>query len=161
MANRVSAGAFIIVLSLTLLAPLAAQARSGGFGGGPAFHGGRMPAVHVRPAPRVSFGHNAVRRFDVGRHLSPRLRFDHRFAQRHHRGGYGGYGTFPVDAISVGSAVPYPAGTIAPYQADPAEPGVGGPLVLRHVCQSEVQIVPATRGGEHEVTVTRCRLFAQ
>jgi hypothetical protein len=39
--------------------------------------------------------------------------------------------------------------------------GVGGPLVLRHICQSEVQVVPATRGGDHEVTVTRCRLYAE
>ena len=65
MANRFSAGAFIVALSFLLIAPPAAQARSGGFGGGHGggFRGGfhRAPAVHIRPAARISFGAKAIK----------------------------------------------------------------------------------------------------
>ena len=83
-----------------------------------------------------------------------------------YRYGYGGYGAYLDDTFLCGTVAPYPVAypvSGAPAEGEPVDVtgGIGGPLLLRHICQSEVQVVPATRGGKHEVTVTRCRLYAE
>jgi hypothetical protein len=183
MAKRFFASAFI-VCACVLLAPIGAQARSGGISAGPGAGSGfrGLPAAGRHGAPRGSFGHRGAPRASFGHRVAPRVNvgpFDirrhavgrpgirhplHRLGGRHHRGGYA-VGTYPVDAFSYGSVTgyPYPVAVAPPDGAEPIEAGagIGGPLLLRHVCRSEVQIVPATGGGDHEVTVTRCRLFAE
>jgi hypothetical protein len=181
MAKRFLAGAFVLFASL-LLAPIAADARgmSGGRGVSGGFRG--LPAARVHVGARSSV-RGGARHVSFGRHgfrppaFGPRSIFGNRLGRvgdRYHRGhngrrygyGFGGYGfdTYGADAFSYGSpAVTYVVPTAAQSPAEPLEVtgGNGGPLLLRHICESEVQVVPATGGGDTEVTITRCRLYAE
>ena len=58
--------------------------------------------------------------------------------------------------IDGSTQVPYYGGFSAPGAAVSGGAMSGGGVFYRHVCRSDVQTVPSGRGGETDVTVTRC-----
>jgi hypothetical protein len=180
MIDRMLVAGLALVLSLGgIFAPVEASARSGGFGAGRSigmgFHRAAVrPFVHVRHAPRP-----AVLPFAHARH-APRLAVTRpiarpiavharavRFAHmRHHRRVFGA--GLPLAGIGVIYGTSYPDDDVAPYQqplyADPTDDAAasqaavpaGGDPVAPRTCRSQTQTVPSGRGGETQVTITRC-----
>jgi len=141
----------------SLLFSLDASARPGGgpgagrAGGHVGFHRGvARPFVHGRHMHRLG-GHR------FGRH-----RIHHGKHGHHKHGDKRGIGlSLPwagaayVDALGV----PTP-GLIAPGVPE-VNGSRGAPVFYHHVCRSDAQVVPSGRGGETEVTVTRCYMVAE
>jgi hypothetical protein len=155
MAHHVFAAGLVAVLSIGALSiSHEAAARSGGLGGPGAGRGfgGHVgfSRPHLRPVGRP---------FVNGRHFRPHTRpfIGNRFPHRKAFGNKRDIGLgLPLTAVGgyvdgTNYAYPYPV----PVDAGPVTSG--GPVVpYRHVCRSEVQVVPATAGGEASITVTSC-----
>jgi hypothetical protein len=156
MARHVLVAGIVAALSLgSLTSSLEASARPGGPGGPGA---GRAGGGHV------GFHRGGVRPFVHGRHVHGHA--GHRFAPH---GGHRGKVARHHHKRGIGLGLPLTAvGFINGPLADPAliAPGVpdaavsGGAVFYRHVCRSDVEIVPSGRGGEVPVTVTRCYVVA-
>jgi len=154
MVNRTLVAGFAAVLAAgSMLAPVEASARGGGFGGGRGvgFHGGfNRHFVPVRPVPR-HFVHG---------HLRPHFRsgrlHDRRDSGLDGANGLYGYGSsYPDYGSGYAPAYTGSADPAAGYPAYPY-PGAGQPIGYRHVCRSTVEMVPSERGGTTDITVTRC-----
>jgi hypothetical protein len=161
MANSVLVAGVVAVLSVGAISlSCEASARSGGAGGPGA---GRPGGGHVgfqRPAARPFFPGRHIHRPGIrpgGRHVAHPGQH-HRKAFHDKRGVLLG---LPVEAFGV----PYGAGYAYPPYGGPSGPLVGPDPIIsggaslapyRHVCRSEVQVVPATAGGEASITVTSC-----
>jgi len=102
----------------------------------------------------------------IARHIDVRARAM-RFAHvRHHRRVFGA--DLPLAGIGVIYGTSYPDDDVAPYQqplyADPTDYGAasqaavpaGGEQLAPRACRSQTQTVPSGRGGETQVTITRC-----
>jgi len=169
MAHPVLVAGIVAVLSIGAISvSFEASARPGSPGGpgGPGAGAGRSAGGH--------FGIHRSRSFSHGRHI-------HRHGGRHghlhkpfhshrkpfHPGKKHGFGDkkhgiglgLPFAGVGIWDGGPYGFGV--PSYAAPADPGPfvsGGGAIgpYRHVCRSDVQVVPATRGGETSVTVTSC-----
>ena len=185
MAHPVLVAGIVAVLSIgAIFVSFEAAARPGGRGGsgGPGLGAGRPGGghfgIHRSHARPVSHG-----RQHGGRHI-PRHGHPHNpFHSRHkpfHSGKKHGIGDkkhgfglgLPLAGVEVWDGGPYGFGV--PSYAPPADPGYLAPLApgsvlsangaaapYRHVCRSDVQVVPATRGGETSVTVTSCYVVPQ
>jgi hypothetical protein len=176
MIDRMLVASLALVLSLgAIFAPVEASARSGGFGAGRSigmgFHRAAVrPFVQVRHAPRpavLPFAHaRHVPRLAVTRPIAAHARAVRFAHMRHHRRVFGA--GLPLAGIGVIYGTSYPDDDVAPYQqplyADPtgdaaasqaAVPAGGDPVTPR-ACRSQTQTVPSGRGGETQVTITRC-----
>jgi hypothetical protein len=176
MIDRMLVAGLALVLSLgAIFAPLEASARSGGFGAGRSigmgFHRAAVrPFVHVRHAPRpavLPFAHaRHAPRLAVTRPIAVRARAVRFAHMRHHRRVFGA--DLPLAGIGVIYGTSYPDDDVAPYQqrlyADPTDDAAasqaavpaGGDPVAPRACRSQIQTVPSGRGGETQVTITRC-----
>jgi hypothetical protein len=174
MANSVLVAGVVAVLSVGVITlSCEASARSGGVGGAGAgrsggvggLGAGRSGGGHVgfqRPAARPFFPGRHVNRPAVrpgGRHIA-RPGQHHRKVFHHKRGvGLG----LPMAAFGIPDGGPYayptyggPVGPDSLVGPDPFISGGASFAPYRHVCRSDVQVVPATAGGEASVTVTSC-----
>jgi hypothetical protein len=168
MARHVLVAGIVAAFSLgSLLYSFDASARPGG-GAGAARAGGHV-GFH-RGGGHVGF-HRGVRPFVHGRHMHRHP--GHRFG-RHgiHHGKHGRHGGKHDDKRGIGLSLPWPGvayvgdalGVPAPGLIAPGVPDANGgsaPVFYRHVCRSDAQVVPSGRGGETEVTVTRCYMMAE
>jgi hypothetical protein len=166
MAHHVLVAGILAAFSLgSLLFSVDALARPGG-GGGPGagrggghvgFHrGGVRPFVHGRPHignrhPGQRFGRPGIHQGKFGQHRG-------KFDDKRDIGlglPFAAAGYFGADALGVPGS-----GLIAPGYPDVSSGPGGAPVFYRHVCRSDAQVVPSGRGGETEVTVTRCYMVA-
>jgi len=162
MARHVLVAGIVAAFSLgSLLFSLDASARPGGGGPGAGRGGGH-----------VGFHRGGVRPFVHGRHFNRNA--GHRFARPGTHPGKHGHlrGKFD-DKRGIGLGLPFAAagyfgdalgvpgsGLIAPGVPNVNGGPGGAPVFYRHVCRSDAQVVPSGRGGETEVTVTRCYMVA-
>lgn len=158
----------------SLLFSLDASARPGG-GGGPGAGragGGHFGGFH-RGGGHIGGFHRGARPFTPGRHMHRHP--GHRFGRPGiHPGKHGHHGGKHADKRGIGLSLPWagaayfgdalaaPApGLIAPGVPEVNGGAGGAPVFYRHVCRSDAQVVPSGRGGETEVTVTRCYMVAE
>jgi hypothetical protein len=169
MARHVLVAGIVAAFSLgALVFSLDASARPGG---GPGI--GRGGGGHIGGFHRggVGFHRGIARPFVHGRHMH-RHGGHHRFS-RHgiHHGKHGHHHGKHDDKRGIGLSLPWAGvayfgdalaapGLIAPGVPDVNGGPGGAPVFYRHVCRSDAQVVPSGRGGETEVTVTRCYMVA-
>jgi hypothetical protein len=176
MAHPCLVAGIVAVAIGSLFLPFEASARSGGVSAGAGIGAGRAGGAHIGSprgavrsfAPSRSFhrgparpsAHGKTFHRDAGRRFGPRLPHDPKFGRHHRRDiGLG----LPWAAAVYGDGafgVPGYAGPVAPVDSVGPDAPAGGPLFYRHVCRSDVQTVPSGRGGEVDVTVTRCYVVA-
>jgi hypothetical protein len=163
MAHPVLVAGIVAVLSIGAISvSFEASARPGGPGGpgGSGLGAGRSAGGHFgahRSHARPFFhGRHLLRH---GGHHVPRhgIRHGHHhkaFDKKHGIGlglPFTGGGVWDVGSYGFGVRSYAP-----PADPGPLVSGGGAAAPYRHVCRSEVQVVPATRGGETSVTVTSC-----
>ena len=141
------------IASLAFSFDASARSGGGGFGRGGGGHaGGGHVGLHRGFAPPFAHGRNVHRH--VGRHHG--RHGDHRRDGKRLR-----------DREDVGLALPSADGGYVGPWPDSSLSGAGDPntvgsrVFYRHVCRADTQTVRSGRGGETEVTVTRCYMVAE